>query len=193
MASVKIPNSEVQELLLGKVITYPKYTTQLMNLANQNAQGTRARIVGQMSELIQQFEGKSLMEWDLWYKQKHPTSIDDATEKIFAMVELFKQAITQIDKPTVRKWVEELVVTKTFSGLKFQQAILKKVAQLKANSFRLATPQEESKGIDGCIGNTPVSIKPLTYKSKLGLNESISVHIIYYNKTKDGLTVEFDF
>ena len=53
---LKIPNSEVQELLSGKTYSYPKYATQIMNLANQNAQGTRAKIVGQMSDLIQEFE-----------------------------------------------------------------------------------------------------------------------------------------
>ena len=41
---LKIPNSEVQELLSGKTYSYPKYTTQIMNLANQNAQGTRAKM-----------------------------------------------------------------------------------------------------------------------------------------------------
>jgi hypothetical protein len=40
---------------------------QLLNLANQNAQGTRPKIVGQMSELIEQFGGKSLDEWERWY------------------------------------------------------------------------------------------------------------------------------
>ena len=57
---IKIPNAEVQNLLSGKKIVYPKYVTQIINLANQNAQGTRAKVVGQMSELIQEFEGTAL-------------------------------------------------------------------------------------------------------------------------------------
>lgn len=44
------------------------------------------------------------------------------------MVELLKDAIIKIDKETVREWIEELIVVKTFSGLKFQEAILKKVS-----------------------------------------------------------------
>lgn len=31
---------------------FPKYTSQLINWANQNAQGTRPVVVGQMSELF---------------------------------------------------------------------------------------------------------------------------------------------
>ena len=63
---IRIPNSQVQELLSGKKYSYLKYVTQIMNLANQNAQGTRAKIVGQMSDLIQQFEGSTLEEWEKW-------------------------------------------------------------------------------------------------------------------------------
>lgn len=189
---LKIPNSEVQELLSGKTYSYPKYATQIMNLANQNAQGTRAKIVGQMSDLIQEFEGTALSEWEKWYLESHPDAIDNATEKVFAMVTLFKDAILKIDKETVREWIEELVVVKTFSGLKFQEAILKKISLHFKKPYRLAKPDEESKGIDGFIGDKPISIKPMTYKTKMGLNEVISVPIVFYDKKKSEIVIEFD-
>ena len=189
---LKIPNSEVQELLSGKTYSYPKYATQIMNLANQNAQGTRAKIVGQMSDLIQEFEGTALSEWEKWYLGSHPDAIDNATEKVYAMVTLFKDAILKIDKETVREWIEELVVVKTFSGLKFQEAILKKLSLHFNKSYRLAKPEEESKGIDGFIGDKPVSIKPMTYKIKMGLNEIIEVPIVFYDKKKSEIVLEFD-
>ena len=189
---LKIPNSEVQELLSGKTYSYPKYATQIMNLANQNAQGTRAKIVGQMSDLIQEFEGTALSEWENWYLGSHPDAIDNATEKVFAMVSLFKDAILKIDKETVREWIEELVVVKTFSGLKFQEAILKKISLHFKKPYRLAKPDEESKGIDGFIGDKPISIKPMTYKTKMGLNEVINVPIVFYDKKKSEIVIEFD-
>lgn len=192
MMKLKIPNSEVQELLSGKTYSYPKYATQIMNLANQNAQGTRAKIVGQMSDLIQEFEGTALSEWEKWYLESHPDAIDNATEKVFAMVTLFKDAILKIDKETVREWIEELVVVKTFSGLKFQEAILKKISLHFKKPYRLAKPDEESKGIDGFIGDMPISIKPITYKTKMGLNEVISVPIVFYDKKKSEIVIEFD-
>ena len=192
MMKLKIPNSEVQELLSGKTYTYPKYATQIMNLANQNAQGTRAKIVGQMSDLIQEFEGSALSEWEKWYLEGHPNAIDNATEKVFGMVSLFKDAILKIDKATVRDWIEELVVVKTFAGLKFQEAILKKLSQYLEQPYRLAHSEEESKGIDGFIGVQPVSIKPVTYKTKMGLNEHIEVPLVYYDKKKSEIVIEFD-
>ena len=190
---LKISNAEVSEILAGENIVYPKYTTQVMNLANQNAQGTRAKVVGQMSELIQQFDGNGLEEWRKWYLKGHPEAIDKATDKIWNMIGLLKESIPQIDKEMVKKWVEELVVVKTYAGLKFQSAILHKISEEQQLPYKLATPEEESKGIDGYIGGKPASIKPMTYKStKQGLNEEIGVPIIYYNKTKSGLTIEFD-
>lgn len=192
MIKIKIPNSEVQQLLSGRVYDYPKYATQIMNLANQNAQGTRAKIVGQMSDLIQEFEGTDLSDWEKWYLDGHPDAIENATEKVYSMVSLFKDAILKIDKETVRQWIEELVIVKTFSGLKFQEAILKKLSEYFKRPYRLAKPDEESKGIDGFIGVKPVSIKPITYKTKRGLNEVIDVPKVYYDKKKSEIYIEFN-
>ena len=103
-----------------------------------------------------------------------------------------KQAIELIDRPMIKKWVEDLVLEKTFIGLKFQEAILKKVALIKNTDYRFAEPKEESQGIDGFIGAIPVSIKPITYKIKDALREEIKIKIIFYNKTKSGLEINAD-
>lgn len=190
---VKIKNNEIQEILAGEGIAFPKYSTQIINLANQNAQGTRPKIVGQMSDLIQEFDGKTLDEWREWYNERMPDAINDATDKIYPMVENLKDAITKIDKELVRKWVEDLTIIKTFTGLRFQAAVLSKVAEIKGVSYRLANPEEESKGIDGYIGYEAVSIKPITYKMKASLVEDIGVPIIFYDKKKDGISIEFYF
>lgn len=189
---LKIKNKELQEMLAGETVDFPKYTTQLINLANQNSQGTRPKIVGQMSDLIQEFEGNSLDEWKEWYNERMPDAIDNATDRIYPMIENFKNAISKIDRELVKRWVEDLVIVKTFTGLKFQEAILAKVAKSKSVSYRLAESLEESKGIDGYIGETAVSIKPITYKTKSGLPEKIDEPIIFYNKKKDGLSIEFE-
>jgi len=189
----KIKNIELQKIISGSVSEFPKYTSQIINLANQNAQGTRPKVVGQMSDLIQEFGGQTLAQWDKWYKAKQPNAIEDATNKIFAMVESLKEAIKEIDRSMVKKWVDDLVILKTFMGLRFQEAILKRIADQKGESYRLALPEEESKGIDGYIGYTPVSIKPTTYKYKKNLVEEIGERIIFYEKKKDGINVIYDF
>lgn len=189
----KIKYEQIQDVVVGEVPDYPKYTTQILNLANQNAQGTRPKVVGQMSELIQEFEGRTVEEWITWYEERYPEARDNAADKIEDMVNKLKEAINQIDREMIDTWVKDLVLYKTFIGLRFQEAILKKVAEIKNTSYRVADKEEESKGIDGYIGYVPVSIKPATYKSKSGLAEEIKVEIIYYEKKKDGITIYFDF
>ena len=174
-------------------IEYPKYTTQLINLANQNSQATRPKYVGQLSELFIESNCKSLEEWKVWYNNKMPTAIQDTIDKIYDMIQKLKQAINLINKDLIKIWVEDLIYVKTFLGLKFQYIIIKKIAEHKNLSYRYATPQEESKGIDGYIGSTPVSIKPTTYKSKPMLSEDIQCKIIFYEKTKSGIKVEYKF
>ncbi len=189
---IKIKNEELIRELIGEKKNFPKYTTQLVNLANQNAQGTRPRVVGQLSELIKECPEKNYQGWKNWYLKKYPQAVANATEKISEMVENLKAAIKLVDKSLVKEWVEDLVLEKTFVGLRFQEAVLKKVAEIKKTNYRLSLPKEESLGIDGFIGETPVSIKPISYKSKKALAEEIKIKIIFYNKTKSGLEIEAD-
>lgn len=106
----------------------------------------------------------------------------------------FKSATDKIDKKMVRAWVEDLVVTKTYVGLVvLQEAILKKLSEEKGKKYRLANSEEESKGIDGYIGSQPVSIKPITYKTKESNVENIDVPIVYYEKKKNGIVIQYDF
>ncbi len=160
-------------------------------MANQNAQGTRPKIVGQMSELIKHFSGKTLAEWERWYIEQKPNTIRTATERVLQMVKNLRSAIDKIDRKMIEEWVKDLVVVKTFMGLRFQEAILKKGAEIIKADYHLSEFGEESKGIDGYIGNIPVSIKPDTYKVKAALREDIGVKIIYYKKIKNGIEVDY--
>lgn len=187
-----ISNQDLIEDIAGKPVSYPKYTTQLMNLANQNAQSTRPRNVGQLSELIQQYEGQSYAGWVEFYLKRHPDAIDEAADRTYAMVENMRSAMRGIDRNMVRQWVEELVLTKTFAGLKYHETILRKIADIEETSHRLAQPDEEAKGIDGYIGTRPVSIKPASYKSKPFTPENIEVEIIYYEKTIGGIRIFYE-
>lgn len=193
MKKLKISNVDVQQALSGKEYIYPKYSTQIINLANQNSQGTRPKVVGQMSDLIQEFAGQTIAEWQDWYQQKQPNAIENATNRIFPMVQALQESIKYIDRDTVKQWVEELVLVKTFCGLKFQSAILSAIAEKEGKTWRLATPEEEAQGIDGYIADSPVSIKPSTYKIENRLNEVIEVPIIFYDKKKDGIVIEYNF
>ena len=186
---LKIKNEEIRKLLNIESPEFPKYATQILNLANQNAQATRPKVVGQMSELIKEFTDRTLDEWEDWYIKKHPDAIQNATQKILEMINNFKDVIDKIDENMVRQWVRDLVIVKTFLGLKFQEAIFKKIADMFSTTYRLSSPEEESRGIDGYIGNIPVSLKPITYLSKGMLSEKLEGDVIYYKKEKDGIKI----
>lgn len=188
---VKISIEEIRRYLDIETPEFPKYAAPLINLANRFSQGTRPRVVGQMTELIKDFSGKTLAEWEQWCLEQKREEITTATEKILKMLNNFKKAIDKIDQTMIEKWVRDLIIVKTFLGLRFQEAILKRGAEIKGTGYRLSNPDEESKGIDGFIGDIPVSIKPRTYETKAELLEHIEGKVIYYDKLDDGIEVDY--
>lgn len=189
----KISNQEVAALSNASVYPFPKYTTMLINQINQTAQGTRPKVVGQMSDLIQEFDGQTLKEWKKWYDSKQPEAIEKATAKIYAQFLKLKEAMNQIDENLIREWVKDLVYNKTFCGLKVQQAVISFIAEEvgKKGKWRLANKDEEKEGIDGYIDGKPVQVKSSTYKTEAQLKEIIKAPIVYYEKKKTGLEIEF--
>lgn len=189
-----IKNEELSALNKNASPKFPKYASQIINLANQNAQGTRPNTVGQLSELFPEYEELSaditLEGWKKWYLERYPNAIDTAAYKISEQVENLKEAIKLIDKEMILEWVTDLVINKTYNGLYVQEAILAKLAEIKGTTYRLANPDEESLGIDGYVADTAYSVKPDTYKTMKRLSETIGVKMIYYTKKKTGLFVE---
>lgn len=177
-----------EDVIEGKEPSYdfPKYTTQIINQANQNNQATRPKVVGQMSELIQQCPYNSYEGWKKWYLERYPDAIENATDKAYEGVKNIREASKLIDREMVREWITDLVLTKTAEGLIYQEAILEHIATIEHTTYRLASPEEESKGIDGFIGNKAVQVKSITYTVKRALPEDIPCEIIYYDKGSRG-------
>lgn len=175
-------------------MTLLPYIGSVINLGNSFSQATRPRNVGQLSELIQTFRDSdvehSIGGWERFYDEKIGKSkIDDASEKIWEYVQRIKENLNFLSKEDVYEWTRDLIIDKTFSGLQLQIDILKKVCD--NDNYRLATSEEESKGIDGFVNGEPVSIKPNTYKKTIQSGkESIPYRIIYYKQTKNGLVIE---
>ena len=115
---IKMRNSEVEQLSNASQYEFPKYATQIINLLNSNAQGTRPAVVGQMSELIQKFDGKSLEDWINWYNERNPNAVNNATEKIHNMYQLMTGAFNGITREMIEAWVKDLVYTKTYCSYK---------------------------------------------------------------------------
>ena len=191
-----LKNEEIVSYNDSIMYEFPKYTSQLINWANQNAQGTRPIVVGQMSELFPEFlasgEEITVDNWRDWYTSRYPDALDKATDKIYAQVQNLRNAIPKINRDMVLNWVTDLVINKTFNGMYVQKAILASLAERKGDTFRMATPSEESIGIDGYVGDIPYSVKPITYKTMGRLSEEINVKMIYYIKTKTDLKIEVE-
>ena len=159
----ELTKEELKKINTSIKIEFPKYTTQLMNLANQNAQGTRPKVVGTLSEIFQEYmdnnQNINIENWKKWYLENYPDAIDNAAERIMENIKNLQEAIKLINKELVYKWAEDLVINKTFNGLYIQKAIIHKLAQIKKKDCRLATKEEESHGIDGYVGNTACSYR----------------------------------
>ncbi len=188
-------DKDIKLVIYYPKIDFPKYSTQIINLANQNSQATRPKNVGQMSELIKTFRKEishgSLADWEEWYKKKHPKAINRAIEKISEMVNNLKNVIDEIDESLIEKWVNDLIINKTYLGLNFQDAILEYLSEKYHISYKLSLPADEAKGIDGYLKDIPISIKASTYKfKKVSKQEKINVSIIYYEKKKTSVEIE---
>lgn len=189
----KIAIAEVYEASDVEPPTFPKYTTQLMNLANQNSQGTRPPVVGKVTELIKEVDPASFDEWKQWYVARYPGAIERATERVSDGVRKLKKAIEEIDDALIKKWVEDLVLVKTAEGLLIQDAIFDHLANRFSQPYTPSTPAEESEGVDGYVGDVAVSVKPESYRSKVSTKqERIDAAMVFYKKTKKYLHVVYD-
>ena len=196
----RISEEERERLVAEEVkefpIEFPKYTTQLLNPANRFAQSTRDDIVGNMNELSKEFHEKhpegSFEDWVNFYFKEYDGEqrIEDATEKMYPMVEKMKEAFEQVDREMTQDFVRDLVLFKTYEGFDIQEVILRKLGDKFDAETRRATAEEEREGIDGYIGDQSVQVKPETYKDNL--QDDIDVPIVYYNENKSNKAMTVD-
>ncbi len=189
----KIALTEIYEASDVEPPVFPKYTTQLLNLANQNSQGTRPAVVGKMTELIKESDPDSFEEWKTWYLERYPNAIERAKVRIKDHVQKLREAIDKIDDELIEKWVEDLVLVKTAEGLLIQNAVLEHLSETFGKPHAPSTPVEESQGIDGYIGDIRVSVKPESYRSKTSTkHERFDAAMVYYKTTKKYLHIVHD-
>ena len=196
----RISEEERERLVAEEVqefpIEFPKYTTQLLNPANRFAQSTRDDVVGNMSELIEEFREEhpegTFEDWVNFYFEEYDGEqrIQDATEKMYPMVEKMKEAFEQVDRDMTRDFIRDLVLFKTYEGFDIQEAVLRKLGEKFDVETRRATAEEERQGIDGYIGDQPVQVKAETYKDNL--QDNIAVPIVYYDENKSNKAMSVD-
>lgn len=186
---IRLSPDDLRETLIGTRQTYEKYVSRLINLANQFAQATRPKHVGQLSDLIRECPAQDYEGWRDWYLKKYPTAIEEATERVVSMLDRLRIAMDSIDEDTVNSWVTELIIEKTYIGLRVERAILEEAARKLEREFIPSSHEDESRGIDGYLDGQPVSVKPATYKTMDALSETINARMIYYEKKNNGTVV----
>jgi hypothetical protein len=195
---IKITEEERAALVTGDTPDFPKYTTQILNIAINNSQAQRPHTVGSMNDLIEEFNEKNpdgeYEDWVEFYMEKHngEERLEGATEKTTKMVENLKQAMEKIDEEMVRDYVKDLVLYKTYRGFDIQESVLRKVSEKFGLDYELGDADDESKGIDGYLEGEPVSVKPVTYKQKDELSEEIDAPIIYYEEYSSSEAIKID-
>ncbi len=169
------------------------YVKSVINIANGFSHASRPKQVGQMSDLIQEYRNSTCTPtedgWRKFYYEKIGSDkIQIAANKTWEYIQRIKENLNSLTQEDVYEWEDNLIITKTWSGLQIQLDILEMVCG--NDNYRLATPKEESQGIDGFVDGEPVSIKPNTYKKTIEYGkETIPYRIIFYKKTKKGLVV----
>lgn len=173
---------------------FPKYTRGIINLANKDSGGTKPEVVGQMSEIFDPDEFDDYEEWHGWYMENNGDSIEEATEKIMDMIERYREAIKEIDEDMVEEWVRELVIEKTAEGLMIETMILRYLSDKHDVEYHQSSSDEESKGIDGYLGEQPISVKPKSYDTKGSTKgrEDIDVPLVKYHDTDNYVYLYYD-
>ena len=138
-----IKSDDVKGSLGIPPVYFPKYTTQIINLAGQNSGATRPKVVGQMSDLTVESDARSLDEWEGFYRSQRPDAPVAAADKIENMVENIREAMELVDREMIDRWVEDLLINKTYYGFRAQDAILEHMSNRLGLPLRQATPADE--------------------------------------------------
>lgn len=193
MEKMNIKNKELYDQSSLREEGFPKYSTQIINIANQNSRGTRPENVGQLSELFKEDKFDTVEDWKEWYLDNYPDNVGVATSKIKKMITNLRKVLKQIDDDMITKWVEDLIFRKTFNGLIIQESILSFLAEKHELEYTPAEKEDESKHIDGFLNGYPISVKPHTWKDKMELPFDLNeLLVVYYKKNKASVTIEYD-
>ena len=185
---ITIPPEALPDQPIGDDSPYKTYERVLINPAAAHSRAIRPEHIGKLTELFRQCPVNDYKGWCEWYLERHPTAIEDATDRIVCMLQRFRNVISEMDPSTVRRWVTELILEKTYVGLHTERAILNEAANTLQRTYRASSAEDESRGIDGYIGNQPVSVKPTSYKDP-SRRDRIEAPIIWYEANKNGSVV----
>lgn len=144
---LRISSEEREIIVRGTREEYPKYVSQLLNLANQNAQATRAEYVGKMNDILREFDSThpegTYDDWVDFYMSGYngDEKISHSAERLYDMVEKMREAMQEIDEEDAERYVSQLVLYKTYMGNDIDEVIARKLEQVYSREVQL-TPKD---------------------------------------------------
>lgn len=192
--NVRISKEEREKLVRGEQPDFPKYTSQLLNLANQNAQSTRPRVVGKVNDMIDEFEKEypngTYEDWVVFYEQEYDGNerIDQGAEKLYLMIQKMKEALETIDKEMAHRYIEELVLYKSYMDNDIVEVCLKKLSSVYNTEYEIAHKQQ----VDGFISGHPIRIVSLRDATDTESSRKNNYSTVYYTINKSNDSIEID-
>lgn len=187
---IKLTAKHYKGLIQRQRRQWPKYATQLMNVAQQNSQAFRPKYIGPVVETFKRMRDQkipgTLSNWEEYYRQHlGEQRLVEAGKKIHAMLK--KMGIEWIDEEMCIEYSKETAYNKTHMGYGGQEMAVEAVAKHFGKSIRWPTPEEDSaQGIDAWIGETPVQVKPhdSAFKAHVHNHANKETHLVitYENK-----------
>lgn len=174
-----------------------KYHSAFLNTVNKDARSSRPETVGKLAtEIFPNYVDNAIEpspeNWEKYYQNNHSEQYNKGLEKLKRQFELEKQAINAITEQDLVDYYDDLMFSKTFSGLYVQDEILRDIADKKRATYRKPNAIEEGQGIDGYIDDIPYSVKPETYKDSAAKNnETINAKMVYYSENKKDTNIDY--
>lgn len=177
------------KLLKKEKIDYPKYLYNHINASNLQRRATIPSKVGKVHQFYEIRKFRTMGEWKKYHEKNFPGSLKRAEAEIIEDLRSVGVSASYLKKwrPFIKAFVEELVIKHTFRGLKIQEAILIKISEMLGQEYRWSDASTDSKGIDGFVGDIPISIKPNTCAFK----KPAGVKRVYYKINENKGTVSF--
>lgn len=160
---IKLTAKNYKGVIVRQRREWPKYTTQLLNIAGQNCKAFDVKKVGSAKETWLEMRGQgipgTLENWTNFYMSKpFASNIPGQAQKLFEMIQ--KMQIGSVTYDMCEDYIKEVIFNKTHMGMGGEEMALQAVAAYYEVDLRFSNAEEEAQGIDGWIGDKPAQVKP---------------------------------
>ncbi len=138
---------------------------------------TKSR-VGNMTNIVLNSKAKTIDEFRKEYLSKYGDMFRENQQKYLELIKKKHLDRRYFTDTFIKEYFERFVINNSFVGIKNQDIICKYLAKKYNKTYRVATSDEDTAGIDAYIGDKPVQIKG----KKWGVPGDDSMYVYYDTK-----------